>query len=167
VAKYQVDQKKKIEQLPIVKKNKKLQNVKSRIDTGIRRINGNMLGSDEGSDSFEYNNQYNVGDYANEEYDLMQSQNYPQKADVRKFNFNQNHQHIVGGNKGKNQSNVDYEVFTSEEENNDNIERDEEYPPMHRHHVDKIQQEMYSQQQYNRPSDEIEEELGKEAINYF
>ena len=49
-------------------KNKKMNNIQSRIDTGIRRIKQNQFGSEESNEnSFEAANQYNLGEYADEE----------------------------------------------------------------------------------------------------
>ena len=55
------------EEKPVLKNNK-LNNVQSRIDTGIRRNKPNQFGSEESNEnSFEAANQYNIGEYANEE----------------------------------------------------------------------------------------------------
>lgn len=158
VAKYQAKIKKdKENELPKVKKAKNLRNVQSRIDTGIRK-GENKYNYEEGSDSFEYN-QYNLGDYANEDYARVQQQpqHHRHGADIRKFQFYNNQQQF--DNQPKHDDNLEYEVF-SEEMDNVPYENAEDYPEMHSHVVDPNQVNAMANNQ-NRYSNELEAELGK------
>ena len=107
---------KKQEEKPKIR-HKTFNNVKSRIDTGIRKAQKNF-GSNNSRDSFEFPNQYNLGGYANEGESSFVAQkmnyrnniNFPPAIDVKRYQLNQQEPEM------KNNPNLQYEVFSSEEE---------------------------------------------------
>lgn len=109
-------------------KNRSFRNIKSRIDTGIRKQD-NKFGSDYSRDSFEYPGQYNIGEYADEESESFLNQhNYPQNknhpaVDVRRYHLNQ------PGN-FKNTSNPEYDDLSSDEEDLDQPQEEYNYGNM-------------------------------------
>lgn len=143
-------------------KNKTFQNIKSRIDTGIRKEKDARFGS-EGSefDSFEMGNKYNIGEYANEgdqsylneKAKYAKQSNYPPTIDVRRYQLNA---HQDEPNYNKNTSNVQYEVFSSDDDAKNREVEEYEYNEMHNHYFEN--KNMMNAPQYQQTPNSYEEE---------
>ena len=159
-------QSKKNEQKP-KPKNKSFNKIKSRIDTGIRK-NERRLGSEESyQESYEYQNQFNIGEYANEESNIRRNQkgqfrnnqtNFPPTIDVRKYQIGQ--QHI--------QPTQNYEAYSSEEEVGDPNNENYEYSHAHQQYAENSRQ--FNQgNDYSQSEDEEDSQIqiGKPSFVHF
>ena len=161
VVKYQKSKKvAQTEQVPKTKKSKNLKNIQSRIDTGIRKDVPNYM-YEEQNDSFDYT-QYNLGEYANEGFNQMQSIQQRPDNNTARFQFSQNMQDMMNQNDMPNNIDADYGAFSDHEPFEDHYMHDYDKPEMATHHTNLIkQQPMVPMQDHNRYTNEIEEELGK------
>jgi hypothetical protein len=115
--------------------NKTFNNIQSRIDTGIRKAQRRIGSEDSNKDSFEYHNHYNLGEYANENTNPLANQksafvknnlNFPPVIDVRRYQLN--HHQIDN-------SNVNYEVFSSGDDLNPHQDDEFNYNQMQNQYV--------------------------------
>jgi len=126
-------------------KNKIFNNIKSRIDTGIRKNQSKFESNHSGS--FELPHQYNIGGYCDENNDSVDNQrdrlrnesNYPLEINVKRFQLNnQNY---------RNEPDVQYEVFSSNEEvpHTQEYEHSEVHPQFGNHQDVDEEMEIYGQ----------------------
>ena len=156
VVKYQKNKKKAPEQATKMKKSKNLKNIQSRIDTGIRKDVRNYM-YEEANDSFDYN-QYNLGEYANEDLNYLQSNEHKLEPDSRRFEFNQNRQDMMDRNNqdAENETHSYHETFDElYSQNDDKAELRANNIDLMNHHP------IVQMQNQDRYTNEIEYELGE------